>query len=202
MASPPFFPPLRSGRGIQNGGFMNRSTTVLVIGGGPAGSTASTLLAREGFDVTLVERDVLPRYHIGESLLPSCLEVLELSGAREKIEAYGFQHKGGGYFAWGKDSWVLDFAPLRYPYSFQVVRSEFDHLLLEHAKSQGVKVFEGTEIRSLSFDGDRPASASWSQVVGGSDAGVISFEYLVDASGRAGVIAMHYLKNRHYHNAF
>jgi len=181
---------------------MNKSTTVLVIGGGPAGTTAATLLAREGFDVTLVERDVLPRYHIGESLLPSCLEILELTGAREKIEAYGFQRKHGGYFAWGKDSWVLDFAPLRYPYSFQVVRSEFDHLMLEHAKSQGVKVFEGTEIRSLNFDGDRPRSATWMQVVGGSDTGEISFDHLIDASGRASVMAMHYLKNRRYHSAF
>lgn len=181
---------------------MNSSTQLLVIGGGPAGSTTAALLAREGFDVTLVERDVFPRYHIGESLLPSCLEVLELTGAREKIEAYGFQRKRGGYFAWGKDSWVLDFAPLRYPYSFQVVRSELDQLLLEHAKSQGVQVFEGMEIRSICFDGDRPRSATWSQVVGDSGTGEISFDYLVDASGRAGVMAMHYLKNRHYHNAF
>ena len=166
---------------------MNRSTQVLVIGGGPSGTVAATLLAREGFNVTLVERDVFPRYHIGESLLPSCLEILDLIAAREKIESYGFQRKGGGYFSWGKDLWVLDFAPLRHAYSFQVVRSQFDQLLLEHAKSQGVQVFEGTEIRNLSFDGDRPRSATWSQIVGGHGTGEVSFDYLVDASGRAGL---------------
>ena len=181
---------------------MNTSTQVLVIGGGPAGSTVATLLAREGFDVTLIEREVFPRYHIGESLLPSCLEILDLTGAREKIEAHGFQRKAGGYFAWGKDSWVLDFAPLRYPYSFQVARSEFDHLLLEHAKSQGVKVFEGTEISSLTFEGERPRNATWSRVGEGSDTGQIAFDHLIDASGRAGVMAMRYLKNRRYQQAF
>lgn len=181
---------------------MNGSTQVLVVGGGPAGSTVATMLVREGFDVTLVERDVFPRYHIGESLLPSCLEILDLIGAREKIEAYGFQRKEGGYFSWGRDSWVLEFERLHHPYSFQVVRAEFDHLLLEHAKSQGVKVFEGTAIRSLSFDGERPRSAQWEQVVGGSESGEIRFDYLIDASGRAGIMATHYLKNRHFHEAF
>src|SRR5437773_8293611 len=131
---------------------MKHSTQVLVVGGGPAGSTTATLLAREGFDVTLIEKEVFPRYHIGESLLPSCLEILDLIGAREKVEAYGFQRKDGGYFAWGNESWELDFTKLRHPYSFQVVRAEFDQLLLEHAKSQGVKVYEGREIRGLTFE--------------------------------------------------
>ena len=181
---------------------MQTSTQILVIGGGPAGSTTATLLAREGFDVTLIEKEFFPRYHIGESLLPSCLEILDMIGAREKIETYGFQRKNGGYFDWGNDSWVLNFNELHHPYSFQVIRSEFDHLLLEHAKTQGVKVYEGTDIRRLNFDGERPCSAIWAQVDGEKQTGEISFDYLIDASGRTGVMAMRYLKNRHYHDSF
>jgi flavin-dependent dehydrogenase len=196
---------------------MEQSTQILVIGGGPGGSTAATFLAREGFNVTLIERAVFPRYHIGESLLPSCLEVLDLMGAREKVDAYGFQRKEGGFFAWGRDSWELDFRKLRHPYSYQVVRAEFDQVLLEHAKSQGVKVYEGYEVRSLVFDGDRPRSALWSRVKtdrqtevngtndhgnGAVESGEISFDYLIDATGRAGLMATRYLRNRHYHEAF
>ncbi|MET0396497.1 MAG: NAD(P)/FAD-dependent oxidoreductase [Longimicrobiaceae bacterium] len=182
---------------------MERTTQVLVVGGGPAGSTAATLLARQGFQVTLIEREHFPRYHIGESLLVALNHVFDYLGLREKMEAHGFQKKTGAFFEWGTERWLFDWSKLpgSYRSSFQVKRSEFDQLLLEHAKSQGVSVYEGTAVRTLSFEGDRPVSASW-QVVGGNEAGEIAFDYLVDASGRSGIMANRYLRSRRHNEAF
>lgn len=184
-----------------------QSSKFLVIGGGPGGATAATLLARQGFDVTLLEASKFPRYHIGESLLPSILQIIDLVGAREKMESFGFQRKNGAYLMWGSESWPLNFGELagNNTYAFQVIRSEFDQFMLEHARSQGVQVFEGIEVRSVDFDGDRPISAGWyhkSSDNGSPSQGNICFEYLIDASGRDGVIANHYLKNRRYHKVF
>jgi flavin-dependent dehydrogenase len=179
---------------------MKRQTHILVVGGGPAGSTAASLLAREGFEVTLVEKELFPRYHIGESFLPICLDIFDTLGIREKIEAFGFQRKHGTYFEWGQEQWEVNFVDTqgKGTYSFQVDRSLFDQVLLEHAKSQGVQVFEGVKIQDLSFDGDRPRKASWLQADDPKKGGEISFEYLIDASGRAGLMATHCLKSRRY----
>jgi flavin-dependent dehydrogenase len=177
------------------------SAQVLVIGGGPGGSTTATLLARQGFKVILVERELLPRYHIGESLLPSCLRIFDLLGVREKIENYGFQRKDGGFFDWGGQQWEIEFGNLTTPlYGFQVVRSEFDKLLLDHAKGEGVEVLQGVEVKELIFEGGRPVAA-----VSVDRAGVgrqISFDVMVDASGRAGLMATRYLRNREFNEAF
>ena len=87
---------------------------VLVLGGGPAGSTAAALLAREGRRVALLEREHMPRYHVGESLLPSVLPFLEELGVADVVARHGFEKKVGLTFVWGRDRtpWVLDFREL------------------------------------------------------------------------------------------
>ena len=184
---------------------LPKSTQVLVVGAGPAGCCAATILAREGFDVTIVEKSSGSNYKVGESLLPTALEIFDLMGVRDKVESHGFIPKIGAYFEWGNQKWDMDFQKVTVnnsSYAFQVRRAEFDRLLLEHAKSQGVKVFQGIEIRQLSFDGDHPQSATWSEGPTSNNSGEIAFDYIVDASGRYGLIANKYLKTRQFHKQF
>jgi flavin-dependent dehydrogenase len=159
-------------------------------------------LARAGFSVAVLERDVFPRYHIGESLLPSCLEIADLIGARPAVEAHGFKRKPGAYLEWGAERWSLDFGELkgRHTYSFQVERADFDNLLLRHAQASGAAVFEQHEVTSLESVAGRPRAAEWRNA--GGESGRITFDYLIDASGRNGIISTKYLKNRRLHKVF
>lgn len=182
---------------------MRESTKVLVIGGGPAGATAAGLLAREGIEVALIERDYFPRYHIGESILPSCQPIFKLLGVWDKVADHGFQEKNGAYFFWGPEEWEIAFSDGTEPAkAYQVIRSEFDKVLLDHAASLGVETVQGTTVRDLEFDGERPVAAHWTDTSDPQRTGRIEFDYLIDASGRAGVMANRHLKNRKFHNVF
>lgn len=179
------------------------STRVLVVGGGPAGATVSTLLARAGFDVTLLEKEFFPRYHIGETLLVSVQPIIDLLGAREKADAMGFQRKVGVLWQWGGEEWTFDWRKLNCDFtsSYHVRREVFDEMLLRHAASQGVKVYEGVSVSEIHFEGERPVAADW-QADGAGERGTIRFDVLVDTSGRAGLMATRYLRSRRFLSAF
>ncbi|KAF8205877.1 putative halogenase [Mycena galopus ATCC 62051] len=175
---------------------------ILVIGAGPGGSYAATVLAREGFEVTILERDVFPRYHIGESLLPSCRPFLRFIEAEEQIKNHGFADKPGAAVKLNqhKREGYTDFIATNPDNgSWNVVRSEFDEILLRHAAKCGVTVCEGVKVKNIIFDDQTPVSAEWEAKDG--TEGSTSFDYLVDASGKQGLISTRYLRNRHFNKS-
>jgi flavin-dependent dehydrogenase len=139
-------------------------TDVLVIGGGPAGSTVSTLLAQQGHKVTLCERERFPRFHIGESLIPETYWVLKRLNMLDKMKKSHFIKKFSVQFvnANGKLSapfYFHDNKPHECSQTWQVARSEFDLMMLRNAEEHGVKVHEATRVLEVLFEGDRAVGA-------------------------------------------
>lgn len=137
---------------------------VVVIGGGPAGSTASTLIAQRGCRVVLFEREHFPRFHIGESLIPETYWVLKRLNMLEKMRKSHFVKKYSVQFvnSQGKLSapfYFWDNKPHECSQTWQVVRSEFDTMLLNNAREHGVQAFEGVRVLEVLFGGDRAVGA-------------------------------------------
>ena len=164
---------------------------VLVIGGGPAGSTISALLAERGEVVLLVEKDAHPRFHIGESLLPLNVPLFEALGVKEQIDRIGMPKYGVEFVSPDHDkATTLDFAKSwdkTLFYSYQVRRSEFDQILFNNAATKGAQVIESCRIHQVEF----PATGGVVATGQDSDGQTRRFEakFLVDASGRETLLA-------------
>ena len=159
---------------------------VLVIGGGPGGSTAAALARKKGLSVCLAERDEFPRFHIGESLLPMGNSILRASGAWPKVQEAGFIQKNGAEFMLADSFAVKEiaFTAGRIPgldFTYHVERARFDGILLDHAKSLGADVRMGTLVRSVVPGAD----AVTATLVPKGGAGVeVTARYVIDAGGR------------------
>src|SRR5215470_5488484 len=133
---------------------------VIVIGGGPAGSTVSTLLAQHGYKVTLYERERFPRFHIGESLIPETYWVFQRLKMLDKMKKSPFVKKYSVQFvsASGKLSapfYFHDNKPHECSQTWQVIRSEFDQLMLNNAREHGVEAHEGARVLDVLFEDGR-----------------------------------------------
>src|SRR5216110_780966 len=143
---------------------INTSPDVVVIGGGPAGSTVSTLLAQQGVRVQLFERERFPRSHIGESLIPETYWVFRRLKMLDKMKASPFVKKYSVQFinAAGKLSapfYFHDNKPHECSQTWQVIRSEFDRMMLDNAREHGVTAHEGVRVFDVLFEGDRAVGA-------------------------------------------
>jgi flavin-dependent dehydrogenase len=137
----------------------NGSWDAIIIGGGPAGASAATILAERGHRVLVLEREKFPRYHVGESMIPFCFGPMERLGLIPKMKASRFQKKFSVQFVQpnGQASQPFYFFN-RYDRdtiasTWQVLRSEFDEMLLNHARSQGAEVIEEITVRELLREG-------------------------------------------------
>jgi FADH2-dependent halogenase len=158
---------------------------VAIIGGGPAGSTAATLLAKAARRVIVLEREKFPRFHIGESLLPYSTQAFDRLGVREKLDRTFLPKFGAEIVAAcgtkGVKFYFKDGFRTRRDRAYQVTRSEFDKLLLEHSRENGAEVREETEVKKIAFEEDRVKID-----IETSDGArsIIESRYLLDCSGR------------------
>lgn len=183
---------------------MSDRADLIVVGGGPAGTTLATLVKKyaHGRRVLLLEKAPGPRHHVGESLLPSMVPVLKEMGAYEKVDGAGFPRKIGANYVWGADRevWENDFndvnvtemikrrggIPEKIEYAWQVRRSEYDEILLKHAEESGVEVVRGATVEGVVENGEEILGVRWRAADGGVRE---SLGRVADCSGQNGFLS-------------
>lgn len=170
---------------------MSTEHEVIVVGGGPAGSSAACALATAGHRVLLLERERFPRFHIGESMLPASNRILRRLGLEDRIDTTRFVEKRGAGFESedGESSSYIDFSTcsrVPFPRTYQVLRSEFDRILLDRATELGVEVCQGCRATDVAFG---PEGVTVTRRDADDREARITADVLVDASGQAGFLA-------------
>jgi halogenation protein CepH len=181
---------------VRSGG--DEAFDLIVIGGGPAGATAATLVAMQGHTVLLLEKEAFPRYQIGESLLPLTIHAIcAMLGVLDEIQQAGFVPKFGGVFRWGvrEEPWhftfgtVRDLAKAGAGYAYQVERARFDQILLNNARRRGVEVRERHTVLQPLIEDGRVAGVRFADAEGREAAARAKF--VVDASGNMSPLHRH-----------
>ena len=168
---------------------------VLVIGGGPAGSTAAALLAERGYRVTLLEKAHHPRFHIGESLLPANLPLLEKLGVADAVKAIGVEKWGAEFVSpWHGHTQTFEFADAMdksMPMAYQVRRDEFDEILIRNASRKNAQVVEGCQVQDVNFLPDNAGALVRARL---DDGGIktVHARFVLDASGRDTFLGNHF----------
>ncbi|MFF0780298.1 NAD(P)/FAD-dependent oxidoreductase [Streptomyces sp. NPDC003720] len=162
---------------------------VVVVGGGPAGSTVGSLLAKAGHTVLILERETFPRYHIGESMVSGMAPLMEELGLVDELDAR-FRHKSGITLRWGRDPepWRSDFSAAfsatgsHFTHAWHVTRSEFDELMLDNARKLGAMVHEAAQVTEILRDGTgRVTGVAYTQ---DGETHRATARFVVDASGQ------------------
>ncbi|WP_260962833.1 chloramphenicol-biosynthetic FADH2-dependent halogenase CmlS [Pseudomonas citri] len=166
---------------------MSKKANVIVMGGGPAGSIAALTLQKLGHQVTVFEKEKFPRYRVGESFLPGTLSILHRLGLSDKIAEAGYVLKPSATFLWGKTEapWTFSFSTPKtedwvFDHAIQVLRSEFDQMLLDTCRERGVRVFEEAAVIDVDVEHDDFVSV---QVRHKNETSEFKADYLIDASG-------------------
>jgi flavin-dependent dehydrogenase len=176
-------------QGSQGDGIPQRAD-VVVIGGGPAGSTAANLLAHKGYDVVLLEKARHPRNTVGESVLPHVWNYLDVLGATRDVERAEFIQKSGGTAIWRGEIRQLAIGDFGFKRpSLHVERDEFDDILLRVAERRGARVFEEVLVRAVELHADERSVTYVDRRGGGEEQGSIQCHYVVDASGQGALLA-------------
>lgn len=174
-----------------------RRCDVLVIGGGPAGASVATLLAKQGFEVVLLEKARHPRPQVGESLIPHVWKYAELTGAAPLMEQEGFVAKAGGITVWNGNIHRIAFSEFGFTRpALHVERDIFDELLLNHAARQGARAFQQVAVRDARLDLAQPVVSYLDKRGGDGIEGAIRCRFVIDASGSAAVLAGQFKSKR------